>query len=452
MTRKQQLTLTATIIGSGIVVLDGVVVNLALPSIGSDMHASFSALQWIVDGYLLSLSALILLGGSLGDIFGQRKVYFTGLAGFGIVSLLCGLSPNQETLIILRVLQGVFGALLVPSGLAIINTNFPAGMRAAAIGRWTAFTAIVTAAGPLLGGYLVDIGSWRLIFFINVPLVVVTLVMARIGMVEHIGDRSRRVDFWGAGLAMAGLGSLTYGLIEGPVTHWAPFQLSAVGLGLLVIIGFGWYERRQTDPMLQLDLFKSRNFFAANITTFSMYGGLGGFLFALVIYLQTTAGYTTLQAGASLLPISVMMFLVASRAGAWAGKYGPRRFMTVGPLLAGAGIAMLAAIGKEAPYLTSVLPGIVVFSLGLALTVAPLTATVMGSVSVQDSGIASGVNNAISRVAGLVVIGLLGQFGASNSYLFAAILCAGLAAAAGVISFLMIDDRQMIQPGQLERT
>jgi len=445
MTRKQLLTLAATIIGSGIVILDGTVVNLALPRIGIDLHASFAALQWIVDGYLLSLSALILLGGSVGDIFGQRRVYFTGLLGFGVASLLCGLAPTQETLIILRVIQGVFGALLVPSGLAIINTNFAPGMRAAAIGRWTAFSAIVTAAGPLLGGYLVDIGSWRLIFFINVPLVVVTLLMARAGMVEHTGDRNRRVDFGGAVLAMLSLGGLTYGLIEGPVTHWASRELAAIVLGAALLIGFGWYERRQSDPMLKLDLFKSRNFLAANITTLAMYGALGGFLFSLAIYLQTTAGYTTLQAGASLLPITIMMFFVASRAGAWAGKYGPRRFMTVGPILSGIGIAMLSVMGKSAPYFISVFPGIAIFAFGLALTVAPLTATVMGSVDTQDSGIASGVNNAVSRVAGLFVIGLLGLFGSANSYRFAAILCATLAVVAGFISFAMVDDRQILQ-------
>ncbi len=452
MTRKQVLTLAATIIGSGLVILDGVVVNLALPKIGIDLHASFAALQWIVDGYLLSLSALILLGGSVGDIFGQRRVYFTGLVGFGAASLLSGLAPNQETLIALRMVQGVFGALLVPSGLAIINTNFPPQMRAAAIGRWTAYSAIVTAAGPLLGGYLVDAGSWRLIFFINVPLVLVTLLMARAGMEQHTGDRSRRVDVGGAALAMAGLGSLTYGLIEGPVTHWAAAEVLAIAAGIVLMIGFGWYERRQSDPMLKLDLFKSRNFLAANITTFSMYGGLGGFLFALAIYLQTTAGYTTLQAGASLLPITIILFLVSARAGEWAGAHGPRRLMTVGPLLAGTGIGMLAFVGKSAPYFTRVLPGIAVFALGLALTVAPLTATVMGSVDEQDSGIASGVNNAVSRVAGLFVIGLLGLFGAASSYQFAAILCASLAALAGVISYFMINDRQIVKGGVQERT
>jgi len=299
---------------------------------------------------------------------------------------------------------------------------------------------------------VVDVGSWRLIFFINVPLIAVTLVMARAGMAQHIGDRSRKVDIGGAVMAMVGLGSLTYGLIQGPVTRWAPVEVAAIVIGIILMLGFGWYESRQADPMLKLDLFKSRNFLAANITTFAMYGGLGGFLFSLAIYLQTTAGYTTLQAGASLLPITIILFLVSPRAGKWAGTHGPRGLMTIGPILAGAGIGMLAFMGKSAPYFTSVMPGVAVFAFGLALTVAPLTATVMGSVSNGESGIASGVNNAVSRVAGLFVIGLLGLFGAANSYRFAAILCASLAALAGVMSYLMINDSQIVQRGAEEPT
>lgn len=443
MTRKQILTLGATILGSGAVILDGSVVNLALPHIANDFHTGFSALQWIMDGYLLSLSALILLGGSLGDIFGQRRIYFIGLIGFGISSLLCGLAPNAASLIGLRIIQGVFGAMLVPSALAIINTNFPPTMRAEAIGRWTAFSSIVTAAGPLFGGYLVDVGSWRWIFFINVPLVIATLVMAAMGMDEHLNERTRRVDFGGAILAMAGLGALIYGLIEGPVTVWALPQQVSIAFGLGLLIWFGWYEMRQVDPMLKLGLFKSRNFLAANITTFSMYGALSGFLFSLVIYLQMTAGYSTVAAGASLIPVTILLFLISPRAGKWSGIHGPRTLMTIGPLLASFGIAWLAFLGVSAPYFTSVLPGIVLFALGLSLTVAPLTTTVMGSVSSADSGIASGVNNAVSRVAGLVVIAFLGLFGAAASYHFAATLCAALAAIAGLSSYMLVRTESM---------
>lgn len=445
MTRKQALTLTATIIGSGVVILDGSVVNLALPHIAADLHVGFASLQWIVDGYLLTLSALILLGGSLGDIFGQRRVYFTGLIGFGLVSLLCGLAPSSEWLIGLRIVQGVFGALLVPSGLAIINTNFPTGERAAAIGKWTALTAIVVALGPLLGGVMVDIASWRWIFFINVPLVITTLVMAQMGMLRKTGDHSRRLDSGGAVLAMLGLGGLTYGLIQGPVSHWAPQDVFAAVAGLAVIILFGWYESRQSDPMLKLDLFKSKNFLAANITTFAQYGALGGFLFAFVIYLQAEAGYSALAAGASLLPITVCIFLFSARVGKWSGIHGPRLPMTAGPLLVASGILALGFIGSSAPYVTAVLPGVTLFALGMALTVAPLTITVMGSVTKGDSGIASGINNAVTRVAGLIVVALLGLFGSANSYHFAVVLCATLAVIAGVVSYALVRNKPVVQ-------
>lgn len=440
MTRSQLYVLIATIVGSGVVVLDGSVVNLALPHIGRDLNVGFSGLQWIVDGYLLTLSALMLLGGSLGDIVGQRRIYYIGLIGFGVVSLLCGLAPTSEALVALRLLQGVFGALLVPSGLAIINTHFPPEQRGVAIGRWTAFSAIIIAIGPLVGGYLVDVGSWRWIFFINVPLVIATIILAGLGMKEHVAVRTRRVDWAGGLLAMLGLGGIIYGLIEGPVNGWSVVTVGTLVAGLVVMALFVWYEARAKDPMLSLRLFASNNFTAANITTFSMYGALGGFFFVLGIHLQTAAGYTALQAGASLLPTTVVLFFLSPRAGKWAAQYGARRFMTVGPLLAGAGIALLAPVGANAPYLTAVFPGIVVFSIGLGLTVAPLTSTVMGSVGAGDSGIASAVNNAVSRVAGLVVIALLGLFGAGSSYLFAVVLCAVLAVAAGIVSWLMVRD------------
>ena len=440
MTRKQLFALLATIIGSAVVFLDGSVVNLALPHIGKDLGGGFGAMQWIMDGYLLSLSALILLGGSLGDIFGQRRIYFIGLVGFGVASLVCGLSPNSSVLIGTRIAQGVFGAMLVPSALAIINTNFPPEKRGVAIGRWTGFSAIVTALGPLVGGYLVDVASWRWIFFINIPLLVVTIIFARIGLVEHVGDRTRKIDVFGATLAMLSFASITYGLIEGPVQNWASATIAPIIIGLLLLGLFGYYESKAKDPMLKLDLFRSHNFTGANITTFAMYGALGGFFFILGIYLQTIGGYSALEAGASFLPIPIILFFLSSRAGGWSAKYGPRAFMTAGPILAAIGIALLLRLGHHASYLLTVLPGVTVFALGLALTVAPLTSTVMGSVSLAESGIASGVNNAISRVAGLIVIALLGLFGSAHAYQFAAILCALLAAGAGVISFVLIEN------------
>ena len=440
MTRKQFYVLSGVIIGSAVAFLDGSVVNLALPHIGRDLGGGLAGLQWVVDGYALSLSALMLLGGSFGDIFGQRRIYFTGLIGFGLASLACGLAPNMPLLIAMRVVQGVFGAMLVPSALAIINTNFPPDMRSVAIGRWTGFSAIVGAGGPLVGGYIVDVTSWRWIFFINIPLLVVTLVLARLGMAEHLGNKNRKIDVMGATLAMLGLGGLTYGLIEGPIHEWSAASLVPLVAGLVALVWFVLYERRANDPMLKLGLFRSHNFTAANVSTFAMYGALGGFFFALGIQLQTVGGYTALAAGASFLPVTIILFLLSSRAGKWSAKYGPRAFMAAGPLLAAAGMALLIPLGRDASYLVHVLPGVMVFALGLALTVAPLTSTVMGSVEMGDSGIASGVNNAVSRVAGLIVVALLGLFGASQSYRFAAILCTVLAAASGVLSWLMIQN------------
>lgn len=438
MTRKQLFTLIATIIGSGVVFLDGSIVNLALPAIGRDLGGGLAAKQWIVDGYLLSLSALILIGGSLGDIFGQRRVYFIGLGGFALASLLCGLAPDVLWLTAGRVLQGIFGAMLVPSGLAIINTNFEPAARALAIGRWTAFSSIVTALGPLVGGYLVDVSSWRWVFFVNIPLILATFVLGYYGIREHTGDKNRKLDIAGALYAMGGLGGLTYGLIEGPGANWGFVPLLAIVAGLGLLAAFVWHERRSADPMVKLDLFRSHNFTAANIVTFAMYGALGGFFFALTIYLQTVVGFSTLAAGASLLPVTVVMFLLASRAGAWAGTFGPRRFMTVGPALAGLGMILLLPLGPGDGYLAHVFPGVLLFAVGLALTVAPLTATVMGSVDERSSGIASGINNAVSRVSGLIVIAVLGFFPADASYHATTILCAALALSAGAVAFMMV--------------
>jgi EmrB/QacA subfamily drug resistance transporter len=441
MTKKQRFTLIATIIGSGAVILDGTGVNLALPHIGREFKVDFSALQWIVDGYLLTLSALILLGGSLGDIFGQRRIYFIGLIGFGAASLLCGLAPNAGLLIIWRLVQGMFGALLVPGALAIINTNFTPDKRAAAIGTWSGFLPVITAIGPLLGGYLVVIGSWRWIFFINVPLVLTTLVFGIIGIKNETRKVERRVDYLGGILAMIGLGGITYGLIEGPVAHWTAGSITILCMGILALYIFKLYEGLTPDPMLKLSLFRSHNFVAANITTFAMYGALGGFLFSLVIYLKMVAHYSPLAAGASLIPLTVIMFIVSPLAGEAAFKYGPRAFMTLGPILAAIGIGYLGFLRNSAPYITDVLPGVLLFSLGLSLTVAPLTNTIMSSVMIGESGIASGVNNAVAGVAGLIVIAFLGIFGANESFQFAAVLCACLSLAAGLVSWILVSDK-----------
>ncbi len=438
MSRRQFLTLVATILGSGIVILDGVVVNLALPSISKDLHASFADLQWIIDAYLLSLSALILIGGSLGDIFGRKKVYLFGLVGFGISSLLCGLSPSVEALIGLRVLQGVFGALLVPGALAIINTNFGEEKRAAAFGHWTAWISIITAIGPLIGGYILDIGSWRWVFFINIPLIVACYLLAQRNIKETKDERTRSVDLVGASLAALALACITYGLIEGPVKHWNTATILTIIAGFATGIIFIITEKRSKDPMLELKLFKNRNFSGVNITTFAMYGGLSGFIFSLLIYLQSHLGYSTIKAGLSLLPISIIMLLLAGRMGKLAVRHGSRLFMTIGPIVSGLGLLTLLSLNPGDSYIYSVFPGILLFSLGLATTVAPLTVTVMASVPSNESGIASGINNAVSRVAGLIVIALLGVLGAEQAFRFSIALSGGMLIAAGLISWALI--------------
>lgn len=438
MTKRQWLALLATILGSGVVIVDSTVVNLALPHIASSLHAGFSQLQWIADGYLLSLSALILIGGSLGDILGRKRIYMIGLAGFAAMSLVCGLAPTTTLLIVARVLQGVFAALLVPGGLAIINTNFPPAGRGKAIGQWTAWSSISAAIGPLVGGYIVSHFSWRWIFLINPPLVAVCLLLAYYGIVESKDKRARRIDYTGATLASVSLAGITYGLIEGPNTHWARTAIVSLAAGLVAFIVFVITEAKSKDPMVELSLFKSRNFTGANLTTFAMYGALSGFLFAFVIFLQTRLGYSSLVAGMSLIPITAMLMMLSGRVGALASKVGPRVFMTIGPIIGGLGMLSLLGLSPGQNYWLRIFPGILVFATGLAITVAPLTITVMGSVSDTRSGIASGINNAVSRAAGLIVIALLGLLGTTSIYTFALTLSATMAIAAGLISLAII--------------
>jgi EmrB/QacA subfamily drug resistance transporter len=324
MTTRQRLTLIAVIIGSGAAVLDGVIVNLALPKIGIDLHVNFAGLQWVVDGYLLSLSALILLGGSLGDIFGRKRIYLLGVLGFGLTSLGCGLAPTASTLIIMRILQGIFGALLVPGALAIINTAFPRQKRGAAIASWSAWMAIFPPIGPLLGGYILDIASWRWIFLINVPLLAVCYLLAHFGAPESRDPIARKIDGQGAALAALSLAGLTYGLIQGPATHWNAQAWWSLLIGLTAALLWWRQERQTTDPMVPLKLFRSRNFSGANIMTFLLYGALGGILFVLVIYLQRQLHYSSLQAGVSTLPIPICIFFLSRYFSELCRRYGPR--------------------------------------------------------------------------------------------------------------------------------
>lgn len=440
---RKRWALVATIIGSGMVVLDGFVVTLALPAIGRSFHAGFSDMQWIIDGFLLSLSSLILIGGSLGDIFGRKKMYLFGLYGFTAVSMLCALAPNVRVLIAARFFQGIFGALLVPGGLAIINTNFPKSERSRAIGRWSAWLAIVVPIGPLAGGYIIKVASWRWIFLINLPLGLICGYLGKRYFKEGLGDTTRRLDVVGALMATFILAGITYGLIEGPGSHWGSVSLFALILGTFLIPLFIRHERRSTDPMLNLALFHSRNFTGSNAMTFAMYGALGGFTFILPIYLQTKMGYTAFIAGLSLLPVSLMLLLFSGPMGALCAKYGPRFFVTVGPLVVALAIILLTGYGPGDSFLWFLLPRTFLVGVGMVLLVAPLTATVMSSVDVTSSGIASGVNNAVARVGGLFVIALLGLAGVGSTYHFGIILCAILSVLAGLVAYMIIQNKPL---------
>lgn len=450
MTKRQTLALLATIIGSGVALLDGTVVNLALPALNKDLGTSFSGLQWVVDGYLLSLSALMLLGGSLGDILGRKKVYLVGLVGFGVSSVMCGLAPNITFLIIARILQGVCGALVVPGALAIINTNFQPQQRGKAIGIWAAWSGIAAAIGPLLGGYIIDTFSWRWVFFINIPFILACLALAIPNIKESVVAAVRRIDFLGGAVAVLFLGAITFGLIEGPARHWDALSVGSIATGLIFGALFIVVESRLRDPMVPLRLFGSRNFTGANIMTFAMYGALGGFFFALVIYLQSTLHYSSLQAGATLIPVTLILLLFSGKMGALTTKFGPRLFMTVGPFIAALGMLLLLPLSPGANYLLQVLPGILLFAAGLCIVVTPLTVTVMSSVANERSGIASGINNAVSRAAGLIMVALLGIVGAQDMYWFSVLLCVGLTVAAGAVSFFLIENPKHGKSGHTE--
>lgn len=396
--------------GSFVAGLDATVINVALPAIEEDLGGGLAGQQWVSNAYLLTLGSLILIGGSLGDVYGERRVFTIGVAGFGVASLLCAAAPTIEVLIGARAVQGVFGALLTPSALAVIVGAFPPDERGAAIGSWTAWAGIATVVGPFVGGWLVDAASWRWIFAINVPFVFVTIALVAVAVPPPGHDRARRsVDWAGAALCALGLAGPVYALIRQPDAGWsAPEVLVPLLGGVAVFALFLLREARTADPMLPLGLFRRRNFAVGNLETFAMYGGLAVLFFFLVLYLQQVAGYSALQAGLATLPPTLVMFLLSKRFGALADRLGPRLFMGVGPLIAAAGLAWFVRIGGEVDYATDVLPGLLVFSLGLAMTVAPLTAAVLADADESNAGIASGVNNAIARVAGLLAIAAVG--------------------------------------------
>jgi EmrB/QacA subfamily drug resistance transporter len=400
----KRLTLIACIVGSGITLLDGTVVNVALPTVQRDLGGGLAAQQWIVNGYLLTLGSLILVGGSLGDLYGERRVFAIGVSGFGLASVACAAAPSIDALVVGRALQGIAGALLVPSSLAVIVNTFSESERGAAIGSWTAWGAIAGVLGPLAGGELLAIGSWRLIFLINVPLVILclSLILYAIPRSAPRERGDRRVDFPGALLCVLGLGGPVFALIEQPRLGWSsPAVYLPLIAGVVFLGAFLWWESRTNDPMLPLGLFRTRNFSAGNVETFAMYAGLAILFFFLVLFLQQIGGYSPLKSGLATLPVTVIMFVLSRRFGALADRFGPRLFMGAGPLIAACGLLLFQRIGTSVDYVSEVLPGLLVFALGLSMTVAPLTAAVLSGMETQ-AGIASGVNNAIARVAGLL--------------------------------------------------
>ncbi|HUB04912.1 MAG TPA: MFS transporter [Solirubrobacteraceae bacterium] len=408
--RRKQLALVAAIMGSFVAGLDATAVNVALPAIRADLGGGLAGQQWVSNAYLLALGSLILVGGSLGDLYGERRVFSIGVGGFGVVSLLCAVSPTIGFLIACRAIQGAFGALLMPSSLAVIVSAFTPAERGGAIGSWTAWSGIATVIGPLAGGWLVDAVSWRLIFAVNIPFVIATLMLVRIAVPARApGTAHARVDWLGAVLTFFGLAGPVLALIRQPDVGWSSPQVWGPGIGGLVLLAvFIEHERLTPAPMLPLGLFKRRNFAVGNIETFAMYGGLSVTFFLLVIFLQEVAGYNALDAGFALLPTTIVMFFLSKRMGRLADRYGPRLFMSLGPLTAAIGLALMTTLGAHVNYVTDLLPALLVFSLGLACTVAPLTATVLSDAEQGDAGIASGVNNAVARVAGLIAIAAIG--------------------------------------------
>jgi EmrB/QacA subfamily drug resistance transporter len=443
--------LAITVLGSGMAFLDSTVVNVAVPDIGRDFNATTSSLQWVLNGYLLTLASLILLGGSLGDRYGRRRIFVLGIGLFTAASLLCAIAPSAEALIGARLLQGIGGALLTPGSLAMIEASFVPGDRARAIGAWSGLGGVATALGPLLGGYLIGAVSWRAIFLINLPIGILVMALAPRHVPEtRDPNTSGHLDFVGATLAGLGLAGSTYALIEAPGRGVSPLiLLTGIG-GVAALIAFILAERRSPDPMLPLGMFRSRQFSAANLVTFAVYAALGGVFFLLVSFLQISLGYSPIEAGAASLPITVVMLLLSARSGALAQRIGARIPLTVGPLVIAVALLMMTRIDPGDSYVSGVLPPVIVFGLGLTLVVAPVTATVLAAADASHAGIASGINNAVARVAGLLAVAVLpliaGLTGDSfydpakmtDGFHVGMIASAALAAAGGILAWLTI--------------
>jgi EmrB/QacA subfamily drug resistance transporter len=444
--------LAATVLGSGIASLDATVVGIALPSINRSFGGGVGTLQWVVTGDSLSLAAVLLLGGSLGDRFGRRRIFSFGIAWFAVASAACGFAPNAGLLVLARVVQGVGGALLTPGSLAIIQASFRDEDRSRAIGAWSGFAGITSAAGPLVGGYLLAVASWRWVFFINVPVAAAVLAFTA----RHVPETrdptaSHHIDVPGASLAVAFLAGLTYAFIEGPARGWGdPLVVAAFVIAGLAAPAFLLVEGRSADPMLPLSLFRVRQFSGANAVTFVVYGALAGALFLLPVELQVVAHYSPLDSGLALLPVTLIMLVFSARSGQLSARIGPRLQMSVGPVLVGAGLALLARATTPGSYWVQVFPAVVLFGAGLAVTVAPLTSTAMGAAPAEHAGIASAVNNTVARAAGLFAVALLpalaGLSGAAGlmpaelaeGFRTAVYIAAATCAAGGLVAVLTI--------------
>jgi EmrB/QacA subfamily drug resistance transporter len=445
--------LLATVLGSGMAQLDGTVVNVALPRIGTDLHAGVSSLQWTLNAYSLTLSGLLLLGGSLGDRLGRRRVFVIGVVWFAAASAACAAAPIAPVLLAARALQGIGAALLTPGSLAILESVFRREDRASAVGAWSGLGGVAGAIGPVLGGLLVGVApwGWRLVFLINLPLAALTIAVATRHVPETRDDRARgRLDLPGAALAALGLAGVVYALTEQPTEHLSPTVVTAGAGGVVLLAAFLLTEARTKDPMLPLGLFANRQFSAANLVTFAVYAALTGSFFLIPLELQRGLGLSPVRAGASLLPVTIVMLTLSARMGRLAQRIGPRVPMTVGPLVAGTGLALLARIGPGSSYAGGVLPPVIVFALGLATTVAPLTATVLAAVPEHRAGIASAVNNDVARTAGLLAVAVLPALAGitnasyadpgalSTGFHHAVLITASLCALGGLLAFATI--------------
>ncbi|MEY2459422.1 MAG: hypothetical protein QOG30_1252 [Acidimicrobiaceae bacterium] len=434
----------AAVLGSGVAFLDGTVVNAALPAIAKDLHAGLPSLQWTLTGYLLTLGALIVVGGSLGDLYGRRRVFVAGLAGFAIASLGCALAPSTGILILARCVQGAAAAALVPGSLALISASFRVEDRGRAIGAWSGLAGISSAIGPFLGGWLIDSVSWRWVFLINLPLSAAAIAVALRHVPESRDeDAVRHVDVLGGATLSVGLAGIVYALIEGPAGASGAVVAVGVTLGVGGLVAFAIIEARSPQPMVPLVLFRSRQFSGANAVTVAVYAAMGIAFFLIVVHLQTDLGYSALAAGSALLPVTAIMLVLSSRAGALAQRIGPRWPMTIGPIIVAIALVMLSGIDPGTSYVSGVLPGMLVFGLGLSITVAPLTAAVLAAVDDHHAGIGSAINNAAARIASLLAIavvpaaaGLSDDF--AGGYRKAILISAALAAVGGVIAYVTI--------------